>query len=340
MGFCLAARAFPSDPPSAREGARSRTELRVTDAAIVLHLHARVRAATDLPDRRRTSRGASLRHPRERRVFSGDRRSRPAVLLRSSRSRERRDDGARRSASSRPISGRSTARRSRGSPWRCRATSRRSGNVSRRSESPATKRDIRFAYSYLRDRDLRGTIAIEGPWQPEGRLRRVYRNPELTPADYFPTLRVLSLDIETDPKARNAFAIGLAGLGADRVLIVGPGPLRGAECFPDERALLQPLLRPARRVRSRHPDRLERRRFRPHGPAATLSSPRDPLPARPHRRGDDHPARPGLHPRRPRLRARPHGPRRPRRSSGAPSSASTTTSSRPRRRPSSARASS
>jgi DNA polymerase-2 len=103
---------------------------------------------------------------------------------------------------------------------------------------PCYEADIRFAYSYLRDRDLRGTIAIEGPWQPEGRLRRVYRNPELTPADYFPTLRVLSLDIETDPKAQTLFAIGLAGLGADRVLIVGPGPLRGAECFPDERALL------------------------------------------------------------------------------------------------------
>jgi DNA polymerase II len=99
--------------------------------------------------------------------------------------------------------------------------------------------DIRFAYSYLRDRDLRGTIAIEGSWQPEERIRRVYRNPELAPADYFPTLRVLSLDIETDPKASTLFAIGLAGLGADRVLIVGPGPLRGAECFPDERSLLQ-----------------------------------------------------------------------------------------------------
>ena len=99
--------------------------------------------------------------------------------------------------------------------------------------------DLRFAYSYLRDRDLRGTIAIDGPWQPDTHLRRVYRNPTLSPADFLPQLRVLSLDIETDPGAAALFAIGLAGLGADRVLIVGPGPLRGAECFPDERALLQ-----------------------------------------------------------------------------------------------------
>lgn len=98
--------------------------------------------------------------------------------------------------------------------------------------------DLRFAYSYLRDRDLHGTIAIEGAWQAEGRIRRVYRNPELAPADFFPTLRVLSLDIETDPKASTLYAIGLAGLGSDRVLLVGPGPLRGAECFRDEREVL------------------------------------------------------------------------------------------------------
>ena len=99
--------------------------------------------------------------------------------------------------------------------------------------------DLRFAYTYLRDRGLHGTVTIEGKWEPEGRIRRVYRNPELTPADYQPTLRVLSLDIETDPAAHTLYAIGLAGLGTDRVLMVGPGPLRDAECFADERAVLQ-----------------------------------------------------------------------------------------------------
>jgi DNA polymerase-2 len=103
---------------------------------------------------------------------------------------------------------------------------------------PCYEADLRFAYSYLRDRDLRGTIAIDGTWQTEDRIRRVYRNPNLAPADYFPSLRILSLDIETDPKASVLYAIGLAGLGSDRVLIVGPGPLQGAECFPDERHLL------------------------------------------------------------------------------------------------------
>ena len=102
--------------------------------------------------------------------------------------------------------------------------------------------DVRFAYSYLRDRGLRGTIGIDGTWEPRGRIRRHYHNPELRPADYAPTLRVLSLDIETDPSASSLYAIGIAGLDADRVLMVGPGPLRGAECFPDERTALERFL--------------------------------------------------------------------------------------------------
>ena len=103
----------------------------------------------------------------------------------------------------------------------------------------AYEADLRFAYTYLRDRDLRGTIAIDGPWQPGERIRRVYRNPTLAPADFPPRLRILSLDIETDRHADSLFAIGLAGLGSDRVLIVGPGPLDRAECFPNEREVLQ-----------------------------------------------------------------------------------------------------
>src|SRR6266404_1420381 len=105
--------------------------------------------------------------------------------------------------------------------------------------------DLRFAYRYLIDRGLRAAIEIDG--EPIrggdaasrfGDIAYVYRNPTLRPAHFVPQLKVLSLDIETDLRARHLYAIGLAGLGADRVLIVGPGPLRGAECFATERELL------------------------------------------------------------------------------------------------------
>jgi DNA polymerase-2 len=98
--------------------------------------------------------------------------------------------------------------------------------------------DLRFAYRYLIDRDLRGAIAIDGPAEPGQGIRYVYRNPALAPAHFVPQLRTLSIDIETDLRATTLYAIALAGLGADRVLIVGPGPLAHAECFASERDLL------------------------------------------------------------------------------------------------------
>src|SRR5262249_19811845 len=58
------------------------------------------------------------------------------------------------------------------------------------------------------------------------------------PTRFVPALKVLSIDVETDLRARHLYAIAIAGLGADRVLIVGPGPLAGAECFEGERELL------------------------------------------------------------------------------------------------------
>jgi DNA polymerase-2 len=98
--------------------------------------------------------------------------------------------------------------------------------------------DLRFAYRYLIDRGLRAAIVIDGDATPGGGIAYLYRNPTLTPARFVPRLRILSLDIETDLRAQCLYAIALAGLGADRVLIVGPGPLRGAECFASERELL------------------------------------------------------------------------------------------------------
>ncbi|MEB2284251.1 MAG: hypothetical protein OZ922_06195 [Myxococcales bacterium] len=70
----------------------------------------------------------------------------------------------------------------------------------------------------------------------------MYRNPTLVPSDYTPRLRILSLDIETDSAASRPFSIAIAGLDVDRILIVGSRPLRRAECFADERALLHRFL--------------------------------------------------------------------------------------------------
>lgn len=85
---------------------------------------------------------------------------------------------------------------------------------------PTFEADVRFAMRYLIDRDIRGALAIQGEVRSQDGSLRVFENPNLQPADWSPSLRVLSLDIETDPRARRILSVGLFGCGAAEVLLV------------------------------------------------------------------------------------------------------------------------
>ncbi len=101
--------------------------------------------------------------------------------------------------------------------------------------------DIPFATRFLIDRGIRGAMRIEGPSRPGRLVGRIFENPELEPAEWIPDLRILSIDIETDPAARRLFSIALYGAGVDEALIVSADPARlppEARPFPDERTLL------------------------------------------------------------------------------------------------------
>ncbi len=123
--------------------------------------------------------------------------------------------------------------------------------------------DVRFAMRYLIDRGIRGSLEIDGEWQPGGRIGRVYLNPELQPADWMPSprrgadgaqLKVLSIDIETDPGIRQLLSIALVGCGASEVLLLSPeGWQTPPEAVPfgDERELLRAF---CARVRELDPD--------------------------------------------------------------------------------------
>lgn len=113
--------------------------------------------------------------------------------------------------------------------------------------------DVRFAMRYLIDRGVRGALAIAGTPREEGGLV-AFDDPEVTPAAWSPRLRVLSLDIETDPQARRVLSIALHGCGISRVLLLArpdePAP-GGAEGFGSERDLLAAF---ADAVRAADPD--------------------------------------------------------------------------------------
>ena len=115
----------------------------------------------------------------------------------------------------------------------------------------ALEADIRFPYRYLIDHGLRAALSIQGEPEPlsPGLLR--FRNPELSPADYRPELRILSLDIETTPDSSQVLSVALFGSDADEVHLLSEREIAGAQSHADERALLEAF---AKRLRALDPD--------------------------------------------------------------------------------------
>ncbi|MFH1849564.1 MAG: DNA polymerase II [archaeon] len=106
---------------------------------------------------------------------------------------------------------------------------------------PCYEADIRFPYRFMMDRGLLGCMGISGESnRVEGlNVDRVYENPVLTPADYTPTLKVLSVDIETDPLAKQIYSVSLYSDSVSKVLLRKEGQFRNAECFSTEKRLLE-----------------------------------------------------------------------------------------------------
>lgn len=120
--------------------------------------------------------------------------------------------------------------------------------------------DVRFAVRYLIDRGIRGSLEIRGRSMPGSaagvEVDLVFDEPKLAPAAWSPRLSVLSIDIETDPKAERLLSIAIyeAEGGVAEVHLLCP---EGKACperalgHPNEAELLSAF---ARRVREIDPD--------------------------------------------------------------------------------------
>lgn len=110
--------------------------------------------------------------------------------------------------------------------------------------------DVRFPVRYLIQRGIKGACEIEGEARPGADagvgVTVIFDNPTLRPATLKIEPRVLSFDIETDPKAERLLAISLYGLQPDgnyldEVLIVdGSGramPEKAVRCGDESAAL-------------------------------------------------------------------------------------------------------
>ena len=119
---------------------------------------------------------------------------------------------------------------------------------------PCFEADVRFALRFLIDRGLRGSIAIEGPSRSGNRIARVFEDPQLTPCEFRPRLKVLSLDLETDSRGTRILSAALHAPGFEEVLLSAPADRErppGSVFCGTEKNL---LLRLAERIRHQDPD--------------------------------------------------------------------------------------
>lgn len=110
---------------------------------------------------------------------------------------------------------------------------------------PTFEADVRFAQTFLIDRDLKSGVAITGSARRSDSrnqsVDRIFDSPRLEPAEPSIQLRTLSFDIETNGRADKLLAIALYGLGVDEVLIVDgsdrPMPARAIACASERVAI-------------------------------------------------------------------------------------------------------
>ncbi|RMF55576.1 DNA polymerase II [Candidatus Woesearchaeota archaeon] len=98
--------------------------------------------------------------------------------------------------------------------------------------------DVRFAYRFLMDNDILGSLNIEGEYSKGERFDRFYEEPRISSSDTKIKLRVVSIDIETDKNAEEIYSIALYSDDYKRVLIQRENKLKNAEGFKDEKSML------------------------------------------------------------------------------------------------------
>lgn len=99
--------------------------------------------------------------------------------------------------------------------------------------------DIRFAYRYMMDLGIKGSLDIKGDFKKGDFVNRIYDDPELSSADWIPKLKILSFDIETDRNAKNLFSISLHTDNFSKAMIISDKKLNNAISVSDEKELLE-----------------------------------------------------------------------------------------------------
>jgi DNA polymerase II len=106
------------------------------------------------------------------------------------------------------------------------------------NDIPTYEADIRFIYRFMIDKNIKGSMDIQGDYKKGNFVNRIYEEPELTPANFTPELKVLSIDIESSMDMKTIFTISFYSKDINKVLIVSDKEFKNSESYNTEKELL------------------------------------------------------------------------------------------------------
>jgi DNA polymerase II len=104
---------------------------------------------------------------------------------------------------------------------------------------PTYEGDVKFARRFLIDKGIYSEIDIEGDYESEEGIDRIYREPELKGCEVDISLDVMSVDIETTPDASELLCIGMQQGKWKKCLVMHSKKLKDCENFVNEEDLLE-----------------------------------------------------------------------------------------------------
>ena len=108
-----------------------------------------------------------------------------------------------------------------------------------RNGIPCFEADIRFAYRFLIDKGIKGSLSIEGEHKKGQFVDRIYEEPVLKSAAHVTRLKTVSIDIETNKDGSTVFSIALYSPDIQTVLLHKEGDFKNARCFSTEKEMLE-----------------------------------------------------------------------------------------------------
>lgn len=105
--------------------------------------------------------------------------------------------------------------------------------------------DIRFPYRFMMDNDIQGSLDIEGEYESNERIDRIYREPKIKAAkDYRPkNLKILSFDVESEHKENGEiYCISVVCDKTKKVFINSKEKVGGAVSCNNEEEVLEKFI--------------------------------------------------------------------------------------------------